>query len=91
MKRLCAWCGKKLSGRGDEISHSICGPCFGAMFQPQFDFVERLPRTEESVRHSGRRRGSPSVQPGPLVQEDFVFAEGKVALLSSIPSCSHSE
>jgi hypothetical protein len=73
MIRLCAWCAKRLGGRGREVSHGICRQCFEMIFQAQFDFVGQL--AAGAVRARQRRRWSTSSDPGitgPL-QEHFSF------------------
>ena len=72
MKKVCAWCGKKLSGTGHEISHGICVKCFAAILQGQFDFVEEIPKVEP-LPATRRGRKSSTMADAMVVQSDFPF------------------
>ncbi len=43
MKVVCAWCNKKIGGKGTLLSHGICNKCLAQVKQPLFDFMEGLP------------------------------------------------
>lgn len=43
MKIVCAWCNKKIGGKGTLLSHGICNKCLAQIKQPQLDFMETLP------------------------------------------------
>ncbi len=79
MTRLCAWCGRRIRGRGREVSHSICDRCYAAAFQCQFAFLEevaaapaptRLQPAEVRAGHSAGKSRS---------QTDFTFALAEVS------------
>ena len=43
MKIVCAWCNRKIGGKGSLLSHGICKRCFTELMQTQFDFMHTLP------------------------------------------------
>ncbi|MFO1498099.1 MAG: hypothetical protein U1G07_06845 [Verrucomicrobiota bacterium] len=73
MKKLCAWCGKRISGRGRVVTHGICPPCYRAMFQAQFDFFEHVPKTSRPRHSISRRSLQGRFDLAPAVQADFDF------------------
>jgi len=42
MKIVCAWCNKKIGGKGTSLSHGICNKCLAQLKQPQFGFMQTL-------------------------------------------------
>ena len=42
MKIVCAWCNKKIGGKGTSLSHGICNKCLTQLKQPQFGFMRTL-------------------------------------------------
>ena len=58
---VCAWCNRKMGGKGTLQSHGICDRCFSQFMQSQFDFMQTLPlgtpnsqRTRSSNHHRAR-------------------------------------
>ena len=60
MKIVCAWCNKKIGGKGTLLSHGICKKCLLQLKQPQFDFMQKLPVSPSpSLRIRMTNRGRP--------------------------------
>jgi len=67
MRVICAWCGKRLSGAGAEVSHGICGAC-SRRFESRL--VERWPsppgkRARPRRPAEGRTLPLPGFEPQP--------------------------
>jgi len=59
MKIVCAWCNKKIGGKGTSLSHGICNKCLAQLKQPQFGFMQTLavsPTRALGVRTRNRSR-----------------------------------
>jgi len=62
MKMVCAWCNRKMGGKGTLRSHGICDRCFSQFMQSQFDFMQTLPvgiPTSLRTRSSNNHRAHP--------------------------------
>jgi len=70
MAVVCAWCGKQLSGSGENVSHGICEPCTA-----RFENHARRAAGREDGRRQIRRRVRRLVAPTlPLPGFEALFA-----------------